>query len=90
MKITFYGKYETPLDKEGDLKLGMSLEKINNKLSTECKELMGIINRIPTILSKKPEWEGENLIWKEVFDGATLKATSIADLTYKFEITKNN
>jgi hypothetical protein len=88
MSITFYGKLE-PFSQTNSIKLGMSLDKLNHKLSKECKEFVDIINRIPEIIDGKSEWEGDNLVWRFAVGNIALKATSIADLEYKFEITKN-
>lgn len=89
MNITFYGKCEPFLDSRS-INIGMSLDNLNNKLSKECEHYATIIDKIPRILSQKPKWEGENLVWELGFGEINLKAISIADLTYKFELTKNN
>ena len=90
MSITFYGKLETPFDQSNSIKLGMSLDKLNHKLSKECEEFKSIIHKIPSIFEQKPQWEGDNLVWGLTVGNIGLKATSIGDLEYKFEITKNN
>ena len=89
MTITFYGKIE-PFSQTNSIKLGMSLDKLNHKLSGECEEYATLIDKIPAILSQKPQWEGDNLVWELGVGNMNLKATSIADLEYKFELTKNN
>lgn len=87
--LVFYGKYENAFSESNLIKLGMSLENLNGKLQKQFKEFKDIIHLIPRILSCNPKWNVDHLTWEYSENGIKLIATSIADLTYKFEIVNN-
>jgi hypothetical protein len=88
--ITFYGKLK-PLCDASSITFGMKLDKLNNKLSKECEEYEDVIQKIPLILEQKPVWKGFDnhiLSWETKVGAVRIRVVSIADLTYRFELTK--